>query len=134
MPRGSHTAAQPGGTTHEEAGFAPARVSAAPGTVEERATSAVARSRSLASALESEAPARSRPVANGPGETAVRQPAMAQADGANAAPPIVQVTIGRIEVRAVTPSAPPAPRAPARPQGPALSLDEYLRRRNGGGR
>jgi len=46
--------------------------------------------------------------------------------------PVVQVTIGRIEVRAVTPPA-PARQAPAR-TSPSLSLDEYLRRRNGGGR
>ncbi|RKH49017.1 hypothetical protein D7Y23_18330 [Corallococcus sp. AB050B] len=46
--------------------------------------------------------------------------------------PVVQVTIGRIEVRAVTPPAPARP-APAR-TSPSLSLDEYLRRRNGGGR
>ncbi|QSQ27593.1 hypothetical protein JY651_22935 [Pyxidicoccus parkwayensis] len=45
---------------------------------------------------------------------------------------VVQVTIGRIEVRAATPPAPARP-APAR-QSSALSLDEYLRRRNGGGR
>jgi hypothetical protein len=46
--------------------------------------------------------------------------------------PVVQVTIGRIEVRAVTPPAPPKP-APAR-SVPAMSLDEYLQRRNGGKR
>ena len=45
-------------------------------------------------------------------------------------PPVVQVSIGRIEVRAVTPAgpAPPRPSAPA----PAMSLDEYLRSRRGG--
>ena len=42
--------------------------------------------------------------------------------------PTIRVTIGRIEVRAITPPAPPPPRAtPARPT-PALSLDEYLKR------
>jgi hypothetical protein len=41
------------------------------------------------------------------------------------APPTVRVTIGRIEVRAVTLPAPVTPR-PAVP--PALSLEEYLRR------
>lgn len=46
-------------------------------------------------------------------------------------PAPIQVTIGRIEVRATTPSArPPA----ARPPSPSkLSLDEYLRQRTGGG-
>ncbi|HKP11590.1 MAG TPA: hypothetical protein VJZ91_05745 [Blastocatellia bacterium] len=45
--------------------------------------------------------------------------------------PTINVTIGRIEVRAVTPAAaPPQPRKPA----PSLmSLDEYMRRRNAGG-
>ena len=48
--------------------------------------------------------------------------------------PTIQVTIGRVEVRAITPPATPAPRTrPARP-GPALSLDDYLRERNRGER
>ena len=43
----------------------------------------------------------------------------------------VQVTIGRVEVRAIfTPSAPQPPRP--RPV-PTLSLDEYLKQRDGGG-
>jgi hypothetical protein len=40
------------------------------------------------------------------------------------AAPIVRVTIGRIEVRAI--SQPPPPPRPARPAAPRLSLDEYL--------
>jgi hypothetical protein len=44
--------------------------------------------------------------------------------------PTIRITIGRVEVRAVTP--PPAPsRRPARP-APRMSLDEYLRSQNGG--
>ena len=46
-------------------------------------------------------------------------------------PPTVRVTIGRIEIRAAMPSAPQAPAQPARRQS-ALSLEEYLHRRNGG--
>jgi hypothetical protein len=38
--------------------------------------------------------------------------------------PVVRVTIGRIEVRAI--SQPPPPLRPARPAAPRLSLDEYL--------
>jgi hypothetical protein len=49
--------------------------------------------------------------------------------------PTVHVTIGRIEVRAIA-SSPSATRSPrsARPEsrGPKLSLDDYLRKRNGG--
>ena len=48
--------------------------------------------------------------------------------------PAIRVTIGRIEVRAITPPPPipPAQRTtPARP-GPALSLDDYLKQHNGG--
>jgi hypothetical protein len=41
------------------------------------------------------------------------------------AAPVIRVTIGRIEVRAVAPPAPPEPR---RAPPPALSLEEYLRR------
>lgn len=47
-----------------------------------------------------------------------------------ASEPTVRVTIGRIEVRATAPAPPPTPAA--RPTGPRLSLEEYLRRRNGG--
>lgn len=46
--------------------------------------------------------------------------------------PVIRVTIGRIEVRAVAaPTPSPAPRPAHR--GPKLSLDEYLRARNGHG-
>ena len=49
--------------------------------------------------------------------------------------PAIRVTIGRIEVRAITPPPmPPAQRImPARP-GPELSLDDYLKQHNGGRR
>jgi hypothetical protein len=50
--------------------------------------------------------------------------------GQPAPTPTIQVTIGRIEVRATSPATPPSkPRAAS----PAMSLDEYLRRRKGGG-
>jgi hypothetical protein len=45
----------------------------------------------------------------------------------------VKVTIGRVEVRAVTPERPPAPRARVW-QGPSLTLEDYLRQRNRGER
>lgn len=44
--------------------------------------------------------------------------------------PVIKVTIGRIDVRAVTPPRPPANRQSPRPE-PALSLEDYLRARNG---
>ena len=47
-----------------------------------------------------------------------------------AEPAVIRVTIGRIEVRATTPPLPAAPRT--RPPGPALALDDYLKKRNGG--
>ncbi len=46
--------------------------------------------------------------------------------------PTIQVTIGRIEVRAITPPVAP-PQRPRKPS-PALSLDDYLKQRNGGQR
>lgn len=46
--------------------------------------------------------------------------------------PRITVTIGRVEVRATPPSPPPRPRS--QPPAPALSLDEYLKRRDGGKR
>lgn len=44
--------------------------------------------------------------------------------------PVINVTIGRIEIRAVTSS---APVKETRPKPPTLSLDEYLRQRSNGG-
>jgi len=46
-------------------------------------------------------------------------------------PPVIKVTIGRIEVRAVTPPA-PIPQQHVKQSTPKLSLDEYLRLRDGG--
>lgn len=46
--------------------------------------------------------------------------------------PTIQVTIGRIEVRATVAAATPARKTPAK--SPAMSLDEYLKQRNGGQR
>lgn len=46
-------------------------------------------------------------------------------------PPTIQVTIGRIEVRAVTASPPPT-RQRAAPTPPQLSLQDYLKSRSGG--
>jgi len=42
-------------------------------------------------------------------------------------PPTVRVTIGRVDVRAVTPEKPPEPKPKPRPV-PRMSLDEYLTR------
>jgi hypothetical protein len=47
-----------------------------------------------------------------------------------APPPTVQVTIGRIEVRAILPPA-PAPQPSARPATPRLSLTDYLKQHAG---
>lgn len=43
------------------------------------------------------------------------------------APPQVQITIGRVEIRATAP-----PPSPPSPRGPVMSLDDYLARRAGG--
>jgi hypothetical protein len=48
--------------------------------------------------------------------------------------PTVRVNIGRIEVRAITPSPPPVPRPASALPGPVLSLDAYLKQRNEGQR
>jgi hypothetical protein len=46
-------------------------------------------------------------------------------------PAVIRVTIGRIEVRATTPPT-PIPQQRAKQSAPRLSLDDYLRSRNGG--
>lgn len=62
-----------------------------------------------------------------------REPAAPRRAPAPAEPgPTVQVTIGRVEVRAVPPAA-PSP-APGRRTGPAISLEDYLHRRDRGPR
>ena len=48
------------------------------------------------------------------------------------ASPVINVTIGRVEVRAIQ-SAAPKPK-PAKPAPPKLSLDDYLQKRDGGAR
>lgn len=45
-------------------------------------------------------------------------------------PPTIQVTIGRVEVRAIVPPSPP--RQSTKPPTPNLSLEDYLRSGNGG--
>jgi hypothetical protein len=47
--------------------------------------------------------------------------------------PLVRVHIGRIEVRAVEPKPKPAAARKPAPPRPGLSLDDYLKRRKGGG-
>ena len=61
------------------------------------------------------------------GRRDTRMPSLATASSPPAAGAIVQVTIGRVEVRGAPA---PAPRsAAARPREPRLGLDDYLRRR-----
>jgi hypothetical protein len=64
------------------------------------------------------------------GEAEKKSPAAQPAE--NSGPPVIRVTIGRVEVRAVTTGAPPT--AAPRPERPAASpsLEEYLKGRNGG--
>jgi hypothetical protein len=61
------------------------------------------------------------------------QPASVREGSAQAAapPPTIEVTIGRIEVRAVTPPVPP-PQQRVRESPPKMSLDDYLRANSGG--
>ena len=67
-----------------------------------------------------------------PSATRVTFPARRQPNELQAEPPIVRVTIGRIEVRAETPP-PPARKSPPRSK-PTLSLDAYLKERKEGRR
>ena len=48
-------------------------------------------------------------------------------------PPVIRITIGRVDVRAIMPS-PPVERPKSAPPRSALSLDDYLKRRGEGGR
>ncbi|MCY7324304.1 MAG: hypothetical protein LH660_21505 [Phormidesmis sp. CAN_BIN36] len=67
-------------------------------------------------------------------QSQVIQPSMVSIEKPQAltdpATPTIHVTIGRVDVRAMTP--PHAPRSPAPPPQPQLSLDAYLQSRKGG--
>ncbi|HZA21190.1 MAG TPA: hypothetical protein VFA32_01040, partial [Dehalococcoidia bacterium] len=59
-----------------------------------------------------------------------KEPYWRPADSGPSRSPTTRVNIGRIEVRAITPPAPaPAPKPPR--LDPRLTLDDYLRRRDG---
>lgn len=65
---------------------------------------------------------------------AARPPASAEGDGepGNLPPPVIEVTIGRVDVRAILP---PVSAPPARPvRSTTIPLEEYLRERPRGGR
>jgi hypothetical protein len=55
-----------------------------------------------------------------------------QPNDSHTEPPVVRVTIGRIEVRAETPAS--SPRKTSAPARPTLSLDTYLKERKEGRR
>ena len=57
-----------------------------------------------------------------------QRPSLEVPPAPTAAAPTIRVTIGRIEVRAAAPPAPPEPEPTHRPE-PALSLDDYLKGR-----
>jgi len=65
-------------------------------------------------------------------KAAQQGPARREPAAAVNAPPPVQITIGRVEVRALQPAAERA--RPGTPAAPRLSLDDYLRRRSGASR
>ena len=75
------------------------------------------------------APGVVRPQLNDELDRGPREPRMAEPEPPA---PTIRVAIGRIEVRAITPPPPPPTQRPAPAQpGPALSLDDYLKQRNG---
>lgn len=65
-----------------------------------------------------------------PADQTVQVPLETRAESSQT-PPTIEVTIGRIEVRAVTPPAPP-PSSRQRQAPPKMSLDDYLRAQSGG--
>jgi hypothetical protein len=74
-------------------------------------------------------PAAPAPARFGAQPRPARQP---DAASTTAPPPTVRVTIGRIEVRAARPPQ-PAQLAVREEAAPSMGLDDYLRRRSGGG-
>jgi hypothetical protein len=68
----------------------------------------------------------------GPKSQPSPDPFTADDDNAPLSAGAIHVTIGRVEVRAIHPPAEPTPPRP--PPKPTLSLDDYLKQRNGGAR
>jgi hypothetical protein len=81
-----------------------------------------------------DAPPRTAPMERPVARVEPRAPAWTtRASGRRAtpSPPTIQVTIGRVEVRAVQPPS-PAPAPPPAAEPPALTLDDYLVARDKG--
>lgn len=76
-------------------------------------------------------PASPSPATQIEGRPAIKPIVQPEVRGVSTSAPTIQVTIGRIEVRAVT-SAAPSPRPRSTPSTPQLSLQDYLKARNGG--
>jgi hypothetical protein len=89
--------------------------------------------RSVPGAPLSVAPRAIRPRPAGNSERGAQEEEDLRAPPAEPSAPAVRVSIGRIEVRAITPPpTPPAQRTGAARPEPGLSLDDYLKQRNGG--
>ncbi len=75
------------------------------------------------------APGTVRPRINVHVERGPREPRVAAPESST---PTTRVSIGRIEVRSITPPPRTPPERPLAPSDPVLSLDDYLKQRNGG--
>lgn len=75
------------------------------------------------------APRMIRPQADAPTQTGPQEPRVATPEPPA---PTIRVSVGRVEVRAITP--PPAQRETPTQTSPTLSLDDYLRQHKGGQR
>lgn len=95
----------------------------------ERQPAAIAGNEPLTPAIQPRPVSPAQPRINPASPSAFGEPSNPRARGAEA--PTIQVTIGRIEVRATPP---PAPVPKPRPASPTMSLDDYLRQRNEGRR
>jgi hypothetical protein len=103
-----------------------------------------ARSESIATRDPVQSKSTSAPASPGPGRIVVqphisRPSAPAASTGfrrqsASTEPPAIHVTIGRVEVRAILSQPEPPRRSAPPPATPKISLEEYLKQRNGGTR
>jgi hypothetical protein len=159
MPRAAMGQKKPTAASPAAVAATPSRPTAmAPAPAQVRLSGAAEEPRTMKAALPAgppprlpREPAMPRPVAVPPAETSVeralvqsrerplltapvRRPRLAPAErtaAAATAEPAIQVTIGRIEVRA---AAEQGPRRKERADSPVMSLDEYLKQRAAGGK
>lgn len=123
---------QPQPTLEVDVSLLEPRIRSSPSSLAERSTQASGSGDTVTPRLHESLLQLHRPSASGSAHPSADR--RADAPKSPPSPPTIRVTIGRIDVRAIMAPSPPPPRTELPKPGPDLTLDEYLRQRNGGRR